>query len=72
MSPDVAHDARMGALWFAIIVIALIAAFVVSRSRHPKSKCGSCGGTGRKYSGFLSWRWRDCPNCKGGVFDRRA
>ncbi|GAA0982478.1 hypothetical protein GCM10009555_052480 [Acrocarpospora macrocephala] len=63
-------DVQWGGFWFACIVIFILVMAWNSGSRHPKSKCGRCDGSGKLYSAFLPWRWRDCPNCKGGTYDR--
>lgn len=57
-------DAAWGAVWFALIVLALVLAFRIDRARHPKTGCRPCHGSGRRYSSW-SRRWRDCPPCGG-------
>ncbi|MFD8558225.1 hypothetical protein ACFV1N_13170 [Streptosporangium canum] len=64
-------DVTQGGIIFAAIVIGLAAWWWLDRLRHPKSKCGTCRATGRLHSSW-SARWRDCPNCSGGVRDRRG
>lgn len=65
-------EALNGGLIFAALILILLVAIWISTSRHPKSNCPRCNGTGRLSSGFLTSRWRDCPSCSGGVVDRRA
>jgi hypothetical protein len=61
-------DAEYGALWFVLIVAAVLLWLVYDRVRHPKSYC-SCR-SGRIYS-WSSRRWRDHSRCGGtGIRDR--
>ncbi|MEV4246934.1 hypothetical protein AB0J63_26415 [Streptosporangium canum] len=63
-------DATQGGIIFAAIVIVIVALWLWDRHRHPKTRCRTCVATGRLNSSW-SARWRDCPDCKGGVRDRR-
>lgn len=56
-------DYQYGALWFALIVLAVVLLVTYDRLRHRMSKCRWCTG-GRIYSPF-SGRWRECPFCDG-------
>jgi hypothetical protein len=61
-------DADFGALWFVLIVAAVLLWLVYDRVRLPKSHC-SCR-SGRIYS-QTSQRWRDHSRCSGtGIRDR--
>lgn len=62
-------DYEAGALWFVLIVAAVILWLVYDRLRHPKARCWCQGG--RIYS-WTSNRWRDHTYCKGtGIRDNR-
>ncbi|MEV4287324.1 hypothetical protein AB0K40_17605 [Nonomuraea bangladeshensis] len=56
-------DAEMGAVWFVLIVTALLLTLAYDRLRHRMRACRRCTG-GRIYSPFSN-RWRDCPLCQG-------
>lgn len=62
---DTTHGALIIAGLFALGIVVVW----IDRKLHPKSKCQTCKGTGRLRSS-LSQRWKDCPNCDGGVRDR--
>ncbi|MGP3914284.1 hypothetical protein [Nonomuraea sp. 10N515B] len=56
-------DVEYGALWFALIVAAVILIVFYDRLRHRMRACRRCTH-GRIYSPF-SDRWRVCHACDG-------
>ncbi|MER7500419.1 hypothetical protein AB0L05_16095 [Nonomuraea pusilla] len=62
-------DYDYGALWFTLLMVAIIVWRIYTRLRFPKSACRCSGG--RIYSSSAP-RWRDCSRCCGtGIRDRR-
>lgn len=64
-------DVTAGGFIAAGLVVFFAAWWWIDRIIHPKTWCSTCSKTGRLNSPW-SVRWRDCPNCQGGVRDRRT
>lgn len=61
-------DVTQGGLIAAGLAVGIGVWLWIDRLRHPKSKCRTCKGAGRLHSSWTQ-RWRDCPDCDGGVRD---
>ena len=49
----------------AVLIAAVVAAYVVSLYLHPNAKCNRCKGAGRHRGAVFGYATRPCSSCKG-------